>query len=418
MSKEDIRIADYDYPLPDERIAKFPLAERDSSKLLIYRHGQVSHDVFYHLPQLLPQGALMVFNNTKVIQARLHFRKASGALIEVFLLEPAAPADYEQMFQQTGSCAWYCLVGNLKKWKEGELERTFTVNDRSYVIRATRGPLHGTSHRVSLAWTQTGASAADQPLSFAEVLDAMGELPIPPYLNRETQQSDLTTYQTVYSKIKGSVAAPTAGLHFTPRVLQAIDAAGIERQELTLHVGAGTFRPVKSEHISGHEMHTEFISVRRDTILRLIAHGGHAIAVGTTSVRTLESLYYMGLKVMRQPAISENDLHVTQWEPYQDEAAGQAPLREPSAEEALQALADWMQREGREVLHSSTQIIIVPGYHYHVVQMLVTNFHQPKSTLLLLVSAFVGGDWRSIYDYALSHDFRFLSYGDSSLLIP
>jgi len=413
---KDIRIADYDYPLPDERIAKFPLAERDSSKLLVYRHGEVSHDVFRHLPQLLPQGALMVFNNTKVIQARLHFRKASGALIEVFLLEPAEPADYEQMFQQTDRCAWYCLVGNLKKWKEGTLERTFTVKGHTYLIRATRGPLHGTSHRIDLEWA-AAEGTAEQPLSFAEVLDAMGELPIPPYLNRETQESDLTTYQTVYSKIKGSVAAPTAGLHFTPRVLDAIDAAGIERQELTLHVGAGTFRPVKSEQISGHEMHTEFISVRRDTILRLIAHGGHAIAVGTTSVRTLESLYYMGRKVLRQPDISEEGLHVTQWEPYEGPAA-ELLLREPSAEESLQALADWMQREGREVLHSSTQIIIVPGYHYHVVQMLVTNFHQPKSTLLLLVSAFVGGNWRPIYDYALSHDFRFLSYGDSSLLIP
>ena len=398
-----IRISDYNYPLPDERIAKFPIAQRDHSKILVYRKGLVSHDVFYNLPEYLPKGALMVFNNTKVIQARMHFRKETGALIEVFLLEPADPSDYELMFQTSEKCAWYCLVGNLKKWKEGTLRREIEIKGQQVVVTATRGPIHGTSHRVDFTWTGG--------FSFAEIIDAMGELPIPPYLNRETQESDKTTYQTVYSKIKGSVAAPTAGLHFTPEVLAAVDAHGIEREELTLHVGAGTFKPVKSEEIEGHEMHTEYISVRRDTIRKLIAHDGCAIAVGTTSVRTLESLYYMGLKVMKNPDAAEEDLHVNQWEPYDSTVA-------VSTVESLTALGAWMDAHGLEVLHSSTQIIIAPGYEYHIVKMLVTNFHQPQSTLLLLVSAFVKGDWHKIYDYALANDFRFLSYGDSSLLIP
>ena len=398
-----IRISDYNYPLPDERIAKFPIAQRDHSKLLVYRKGEVSQDVFYNLPEYLPKGALMVFNNTKVIQARMHFRKDTGALIEVFLLEPADPSDYELMFQTSERCAWYCLVGNLKKWKEGTLRRTIDVKGQQIEVSCTRGPIHGTSHRIDFEWTGG--------VSFAEIIDAMGELPIPPYLNRETQESDKTTYQTVYSKIKGSVAAPTAGLHFTPEVLAAVDAHGIEREELTLHVGAGTFKPVKSEVIEGHEMHTEYISVRRDTIRKLIAHDGCAIAVGTTSVRTLESLYYMGLKVMQNPDASEDDLHVNQWEPY-DAATSVSTV------ESLTALGAWMDAHSLEVLHSSTQIIIAPGYNYHIVKMLVTNFHQPQSTLLLLGSAFVKGDWHKIYDYALENDFRFLSYGDSSLLIP
>ena len=398
-----IRISDYNYPLPDERIAKFPIAQRDHSKLLVYRKGEVSHDVFYNLPEYLPKGALMVFNNTKVIQARMHFRKDTGALIEVFLLEPACPSDYELMFQTSEKCSWYCLVGNLKKWKEGTLTREIKIKDTDVKVTATRGPIHGTSHRIDFTWTGG--------FSFAEIIDAMGELPIPPYLNRETQESDKTTYQTVYSKIKGSVAAPTAGLHFTPEVLAAVDAHGIEREELTLHVGAGTFKPVKSEEIEGHEMHTEYVSVRRDTIRKLIAHDGCAIAVGTTSVRTLESLYYMGLKVIKNRDVSEDELHVNQWEPYDTETT-------VSTVESLTALGDWMDSHKLEVLHSSTQIIIAPGYEYHIVKMLVTNFHQPQSTLLLLVSAFVKGDWHKIYDYALANDFRFLSYGDSSLLIP
>ena len=408
MNTQEIHISEYNYDLPDERIAKFPKAERDQSKLLIYHHGEVGEDLFFNLPKYLPKGALMVFNNTKVIQARLHFRKETGALIEVFLLEPAQPADYEQMFQTTEQCSWLCLVGNLKKWKEGALTRVLQVKDEQVVLTASRRGEHGTSQWVDFSW--------DNPrVNFAEILDAIGELPIPPYLNRETQESDKTTYQTVYSKIKGSVAAPTAGLHFTNRVLEALDAHGIEREELTLHVGAGTFKPVKSDTIGQHEMHTEYVAVKRHTLERLLAHDGQAIAVGTTSVRTLESLYYMGLKVMNCPDLTEEQLHVNQWEPYQEVRGERSEVR---SVEALRALMDWMDRHQLTTLHSSTQIIIAPGYNYHIVKMLVTNFHQPQSTLLLLVSAFVKGDWHRIYDYALAHDFRFLSYGDSSLLIP
>ncbi len=411
MSTKQIHISDYSYELPDERIAKFPIAERDHSKLLIYNKGEVGEDVFYHLPHYLPEGALMVMNNTKVIQARLHFRKETGASIEVFLLEPYAPADYEQMFQQQERCSWLCLVGNQKKWKAGTmLERQCSIKGTPCTIKATRVGEHGTSQLVEFEWTGG--------VSFAEVLDAAGELPIPPYLNRATQESDKTTYQTVYSKIKGSVAAPTAGLHFTQRVLSDIDAHQIEREEVTLHVGAGTFRPVKSETIGEHPMHTEYIAVRRQTIERLIAHHGEAIAVGTTSVRTLESLYYMGLKVLDNLDLTEEQLHVNQWEPYEMADGSSERSDVPASVAALQALLDWMDRHQLSVLHSSTQIIIAPGYDYKVVKMLVTNFHQPQSTLLLLVSAFVHGDWRKIYDYALAHEFRFLSYGDSSLLIP
>ena len=411
MITKQIHISDYSYELPDERIAKFPIAERDHSKLLIYNKGEVGEDVFYHLPHYLPEGALMVMNNTKVIQARLHFRKETGASIEVFLLEPYAPADYEQMFQQQERCSWLCLVGNQKKWKAGTmLERQCSIKGTPCTIKATRVGEHGTSQLVEFEWTGG--------VSFAEVLDAAGELPIPPYLNRATQESDKTTYQTVYSKIKGSVAAPTAGLHFTQRVLSDIDAHQIEREEVTLHVGAGTFRPVKSETIGEHPMHTEYIAVRRQTIERLIAHHGEAIAVGTTSVRTLESLYYMGLKVLDNPDLTEEQLHVNQWEPYETADGSSERSDVPASVAALQALLDWMDRHQLSVLHSSTQIIIAPGYDYKVVKMLVTNFHQPQSTLLLLVSAFVHGDWRKIYDYALAHEFRFLSYGDSSLLIP
>ena len=414
MKTKEIHISDYTYDLPDERIAKFPMAERDHSKLLLYRKGEVGEDVFYNLPQYLPEGALMVMNNTRVIQARLHFRKETGALIEIFLLEPAMPRDYEQMFQQISRCQWLCLVGNQKKWiarhtstpgskKDVALTREISIKGTKITVTATHKGEVGTSQLIELEWTGNA--------SFAEVIDVMGELPIPPYLNRETQESDKTTYQTVYSKIKGSVAAPTAGLHFTERVLSDIDARGIEREEVTLHVGAGTFRPVKSETIGDHPMHTEYIAVRRHTIERLLAHNGEAIAVGTTSVRTLESLYYMGLKLESNPDLSADDLHVHQWEPY-EQTASISPLK------ALQNLLAWYDRNDETVLHSSTQIIIAPGYDYKIVKMLITNFHQPQSTLLLLVSAFVHGDWHKIYDYALAHDFRFLSYGDSSLLIP
>ena len=408
-SVKDIQIQDYNYPLPDDRIARYPLAKRDDSKLLVYNKGNISEDHFYNITKYLPSGAMMVFNNTKVIQARLHFRKESGALIEIFLLEPALPAEYQENFTSRCSCEWYCLVGNLKKWKEGSLNSEIVVQSQSMHISASRVEQHGTSQRIRFEW--------DGGISFAEILDAIGELPIPPYLNRKTEESDKKTYQTVFSKIKGSVAAPTAGLHFTPQVLADIDSCGIDREEVTLHVGAGTFKPVKSDTIGGHDMHTEHIAVRRETIEKLIAHNGCVIAVGTTSVRTLESLYYMGVIADSIRGREEGDgheLHVSQWFAYEysNEQNQMTTLQ------ALQSLLNYMQRTDMSILHSSTQIIIAPGYEYHIVKMLVTNFHQPQSTLLLLVSAFLHGDWRCIYDYALAHEFRFLSYGDSSLLIP
>ena len=420
METKHIHISDYNYDLPDSRIAKFPVSPRDTSKLLVYRHGEISDDIFYNLPKYLPQKSLMVFNNTKVIQARMHFRKETGALIEVFLMEPAAPTDYELMFQTRGECSWLCMVGNLKKWKEGSLVRTFDVAGSTINFKATMRrdiidtKSGGTNYWVDFAW--------DNPqVSFAEILDAVGELPIPPYLNRETQDSDKTTYQTVYSKIKGSVAAPTAGLHFTDKVLAAIDAAGVRREELTLHVGAGTFKPVKSEEIDGHTMHTEYVCVRRDTLQTLLDYDCCAIAVGTTSVRTLESLYYMGVKLEANPDAAEEDLHVCQWEPY--EKADGTPVDGNlidgiTPQKAISNIIAWLDKNNLKTLHSSTQIIIAPGYEYKIVKVLVTNFHQSQSTLLLLVSAFLKGDWRNVYDYALSHDFRFLSYGDSSILIP
>ena len=431
MEPKHIQIKDYNYNLPDERIAKFPLAQRDKSKLLVYRQGDISQDTFCHLPEYLPKGALMIFNNTRVVRARLHFRKSNapysdgqhntlqepsqhdamdfasgsistkpqGALIEIFILEPALPAEYQENFLSRGRCSWYCLVGNLKKWKTGSLHQQIQISGKTVTLSATRGEAHGTSHQIDFTW--------DTDHTWAEILEATGELPIPPYLNRKTEQSDLTTYQTVYSKIKGSVAAPTAGLHFTPEVLAELDNHGIEREEVTLHVGAGTFKPVKSEEIGDHDMHTEHIAVNRTTIERLIAHGGSAIAVGTTSVRTLESLYYMGLLAIQ----GKEDLHVEQWMPYAEHTEAL-----PNTCQALQALLKYMDERAMDILHSSTQIIIAPGYKFHIVKMMVTNFHQPQSTLLLLVSAFVNGNWRSIYDYALENDFRFLSYGDSSLL--
>lgn len=401
---QQIRIEEYDYPLPDERIAKFPLAKRDESKLLLYKDGQVSESVFKHIADYLPAGSLLVYNNTRVIQARLLFQKATGARIEVFCLEPAEPHDYALIFQQTERCSWICLVGNLKKWKDGFLTKKVAIQGEEVILSAEKKESHGDSHRIEFTWN-------NPKYTFADLLDAAGVLPIPPYLHRETEKSDLVTYQTVYSKIKGSVAAPTAGLHFTPEVLADVDAHGIGREEVTLHVGAGTFKPVKSETIEGHEMHTEFISVRRSSIERIQKDLGKIIAVGTTSVRTLESLYYIGVKLASHPDATSEELVVNQWMPYEAENN-----RIPVAE-ALQHILDYLDRHQADKLVTATQIIIAPGYEFKVVRGIITNFHQPKSTLLLLISAFVKGNWRTIYDYALSHDFRFLSYGDSSLLL-
>ncbi len=400
---EQIRIEEFNYPLPDERIAKFPLTKRDESKLLVYRNGKIDEAVFKQLSDYLPQGSMLVYNNTRVIQARMLFQKETGAQIEVFCLEPVIPHDYALVFQQTESCSWLCLVGNLKKWKEGALHKTIRMGDKEVVLSAERIKTTGDSHLVRFSWN-------NPQVTFAELLDAAGILPIPPYLHRETRESDLQTYQTVYSKIKGSVAAPTAGLHFTPEVLAGLDAKGFTREEVTLHVGAGTFKPVKSEVIGDHEMHTEFISVRRSAIENIRTNLGRIIAVGTTSVRTLESLYYMGRTLVNKPDATSEELVVTQWTPYHE-------TEEVTAHEALTALLDYLDRNQTDTLLSATQIMIAPGYEFKIVKGIITNFHQPKSTLLLLISAFVNGNWKSIYNYALDNDFRFLSYGDSSLLL-
>jgi S-adenosylmethionine:tRNA ribosyltransferase-isomerase len=399
---QEIAIAEYDYPLPDERIAKYPLAERDTSKLLLYKGGEIREERLANLPGFIPQGALMVFNNTRVIQARLRFRKETGAQIEVFCLEPEQPADYQLMFQETKECVWQCLVGNSSRWKGGVLSQVIEIDGVQVTLSV---------ERVSSAAVNLVRFFWDGGFTFAQLLEAAGELPIPPYLNRKTEESDMSTYQTVYSKVKGSVAAPTAGLHFTPAVLGALDAAGVQRGEVTLHVGAGTFKPVKSELIADHEMHEEYIEVQRGLIERIIAAGGAAVAVGTTSVRTLESLYFLGEKVGENPLIEESELCVGQWEPYNREHT-------MSTVEALTALLQWLDAKGLDRVHSHTRIMIAPGYTFRIVKAIVTNFHQPKSTLLLLVSAFIGDDWRRAYDFALDNGFRFLSYGDSSLLVP
>ncbi|MBE6299597.1 MAG: S-adenosylmethionine:tRNA ribosyltransferase-isomerase [Bacteroidales bacterium] len=404
MDKEykKISMESYDYPLPDERIAKFPLPQRDTSKLLLYKGGVISEDKFNALPSHLPENSLLIFNNTRVIQARLHFQKESGASIEIFCLEPHTPVDYALSFQSTTECIWECLVGNSKKWKEGKLTRTITLDGETVNFSAERIGI-GSPQPIRFSW--------DNPsFTFARLLDAAGELPIPPYLNRDAEESDKTTYQTVYSKIEGSVAAPTAGLHFTPQVFDALRDSGTETAEVTLHVGAGTFRPVKSDTIGGHDMHTELISVPLEVIEKIATTNRTVIAVGTTSVRTLESLYHIGVALGREPQNPES-LKVSQWQPYDSPS-------EISRSEAFHNIVNYLKKNGLMQLVTSTQIIIVPSYKFRVVDGIITNFHQPKSTLLLLVSAYIGGErWREIYDYALANNFRFLSYGDSSLLL-
>lgn len=401
---EQLLIEDYNYPLTEDRIAKYPLAERDRSKLLLYKDGHISEDIFCRIGDYLPEDTLLVYNNTKVIQARLVFRKTTGARIEVFCLEPLLPHDYQLNLASTTGCTWKCMVGNLKKWKTGVLSSTVHLHDRDCRLTAELLSTAGNTHSVRFSWN-------DSSVSFAELLDAIGELPIPPYLNRATEESDKTTYQTVYSRVKGSVAAPTAGLHFTDSVLSGLRARGIQTTELTLHVGAGTFQPVKTADANLHTMHTEIIAVPAQTLRDLLRKQGHICAVGTTSMRTLESLYYIGVRLASLPKEEWQccHLHVDQFEPYGHEAA-------LSLTEALECILAYLSLTGQDALHAETQIMIKPGYRFRVVDMLVTNFHQPKSTLLLLVSAFVGDGWKRIYDYALSHAFRFLSYGDSSLL--
>ena len=396
----DIRIEDYNYPLPDGRIAKYPLAERDSSKLLRYIDGKIDEFVFRQIPELLPSDAVMVFNDTKVVPARLHFVRPTGARIEIFCLQPVKPEEYNISFAATSSCSWKCVIGNAKKWKGDILDLYNPENAPEIAEMAMKARLvsrEGETGIVEFSWS------GGNP--FSRVLEICGTIPIPPYLNRESEAIDSERYQTLYAKFRGSVAAPTAGLHFTQAVLDAIRSKGIDIETVCLHVGAGTFLPVKNSEVAKHPMHREPFVVTLDFLKDLRSSGKSVIAVGTTSVRTLESLYYIGVSCIETGAPADVD----QWAPYTREYQW-------STEESLDAIIAYMEKNSLDKISAGTRIIIVPGFRFRIVDMLVTNFHQPESTLILLVSAFVGGDWKTIYDYALSHDFRFLSYGDSSLL--
>ena len=393
-----IHIEDFSYPLPDERIAKYPLPERDASKLLVYRDGIVSERIFRNLADELPVGSLMVFNDTKVVPARLFFRRPTGAHIEIFCLEPDDPIDYNVNFAATDHCRWKCVIGNAKRWKEDVLSYDVTEGELvDFQLKARLIEREGQTGVVEFSWQ------GDAP--FSRVLELCGRVPIPPYLNRDTESIDLERYQTLYAHIRGSVAAPTAGLHFTQRVLDDIRARGIETANVCLHVGAGTFLPVKSSLVSEHPMHREPFVVSRELLVKLRDTQKPVVAVGTTSVRTLESLYYVGISCLEQGSPADVD----QWAPYVREYA-------PTRQEALAAIVKYLDDNQLDELKIGTRIIIVPGFRFRIVDAMVTNFHQPQSTLLLLISAFVGGDWHTIYDYALANGFRFLSYGDSSLL--
>lgn len=400
----NLKICDYDYPLPDERIARHPLAQREQCKLLYWHQGNIEDHRFSDVPSLLPPQCMLIYNNTRVINARLRFRKDTGSLIEIFCLEPEAPRDYQLIFQTTHHCAWNCLVGNSKRWKQGTLRLALNVDGQAVTLCATRGERRGNAWVIDFDWD-------GDDVTFASVLDAVGEIPIPPYLNRGTEASDATDYQTVYSHIDGSVAAPTAGLHFTDALLDECDRRGIARRELTLHVGAGTFQPVKSECIGDHDMHCEVFAVPRSLLVELIEGCRPVVAVGTTSVRTLESLYYVGQILAERPDAQGDELTVRQWMPY-------TTACRISTVEALQHIVDHLDRTGARTYLGTTQLMIAPGFDYRIIQGMITNFHQPQSTLLLLVSAFVGQDqWRPMYDHALAGGYRFLSYGDGSLLL-
>jgi len=399
-----ISISDYAYELPDDKIAKYPLAERDQSKLLVWKAGQIQDAQFRNLSEYLPANSLLVFNNTKVIRARIHFLKETGAKIEVFCLDPVEPADYQIAFQTTQSCIWKCMIGNQKKWKGDCLRKTISIDNTKIELRAEQIDPENNKSLIRFSWN-------NPDFEFARIIEHAGTLPIPPYLNRETEPGDLERYQTVYSKIKGSVAAPTAGLHFTEKVISHLEKEGHQLAELTLHVGAGTFQPVKSETISGHEMHSEHFYIRRDFLNQLLQHSEKKIAVGTTSVRTLESLYWLGVQAIKNPQIDITELEISQWEAYQEEE------NQLSSNEALNALIGLLDRSETDFFSASTQIIIAPGYRFRMTDGIITNFHQPQSTLLLLISAYLGNEWRTIYEHALANSYRFLSYGDSNLYL-
>uniref|UniRef100_UPI003216686D S-adenosylmethionine:tRNA ribosyltransferase-isomerase n=1 Tax=uncultured Draconibacterium sp. TaxID=1573823 RepID=UPI003216686D len=400
-SHKNIKISEFTYDLPDERIAKYPLTERDNSKLLTWKNGEIGEDNFKNCATYLPENAQLVFNNTRVIHARLFFRKETGAKIEIFCLEPIQPADYQISFQQTEKVTWKCMVGNSKKWKEGILKHEFEIDGKTVLLSAEKKEQQGNSFVIEFIWTGG--------FHLSEIIERVGQLPIPPYLNRDTEESDEETYQTVYAKIDGSVAAPTAGLHFTDAVLDQLAAKNISTKEITLHVGAGTFQPVKSETIEGHTMHHEQVIISKDIIEGFIQNQQNIIAVGTTSVRSIESLYWIGLQI-ENGTFNADSTEVKQWEPYENEA-------KIYTKKALRNIIDYLEDSNLEALHFSTQIIILPGYDFRILSGMFTNFHQPQSTLLLLISAFLGDKWKKVYDYALKNNFRFLSYGDSNLYL-
>lgn len=398
----DIFTGDFDYDLPDERIARFPVGERDGSKLLLFDGNRIDSDIFKNIGNHISPGSLLVFNDTRVIRARLIFYKGSGARIEIFCLEPLDPPGYETSFSSAGPVEWKCIIGNLKKWKSGAVVMRVTSGGKEFDLKAEKAGEEGEAWRIRFSWNCNS-------LSFGEVIEAAGHIPLPPYIGREDVKEDNDRYQTVYSAVKGSVAAPTAGLHFTESVLDGLSAKSISRVSVTLHVGAGTFQPVRSESISAHTMHTEHFFVTIDTISRLIENEGNVIAVGTTSVRTIESIYWLGVRVIENPETNIDSLKVGQWEPYDR-------TLEISPETALKALYGAMRKKGRKMISASTQIIIVPGYRFRITNGIITNFHQPRSTLLMLIAAWTGKAWKDIYKYALDNGFRFLSYGDSSFL--
>jgi S-adenosylmethionine:tRNA ribosyltransferase-isomerase len=400
---DKISVEKYTYYLPENKIAKYPLEKRENSNLLIYKNGGIQKDIFKNIPVYLPGDHLMVFNNAKVVSARLHFRKETGANIEIFCLEPYDPSDYSSAFRQTETGIWKCMVGNLKKWKSGVLTRKMTINQSNIKLQAEK--IEKQDHHVLVKFTW------DNPkITFGEILDTAGMVPIPPYLKRESEKMDKERYQTKYSKIQGSVAAPTAGLHFDSHTLKKLEEQGIQQDEVTLHVGAGTFRPIQTDTANDHEMHKEHFSVSLQTINNLLNYNGKILAVGTTTVRTLESLYWIGIKI-KNGDFNSQQISLNQWD-YKD-IEGSLPVKD-----SLQSIKDYLLHSNQDYLDATTQIMIIPGYQFKLTNAMITNFHQPKSTLLMLIAAFVGDDWEEIYDFALKNDFRFLSYGDSSLLFP
>lgn len=401
---EEINISAYQYTLPEERIARYPLSERDRSKVLVYRSGEISRDYFFQIPELLPEGSTLIFNTTRVIHARLQFRKSTGARIEIFCLEPREPADYERSMQAKSGCLWQCMIGNKKKWKGEVLSGEFGAGSDQIQLSASLASSGKNADIIKFTWLPENKR-------FGDILEATGSIPIPPYLNRKAEEVDETRYQTVYAKQKGSVAAPTAGLHFTPHILRVLQEKNIPSVSLTLHVGAGTFKPVKSPTLKDHAMHTEHFLVQKSQLQKLVNNKGPVISVGTTSVRTLESLYWLGVKIKKSVAGTGSELFMDQWEPY-------SMSSDTGREDALETLLRYMEKNKLDKLEGSTRLIIVPGYKYRMIDGLITNYHMPRSTLLLLVAAFIGDDWKKVYQYALDNEFRFLSYGDSSLLLP